>query len=121
MAKTYSLVIGVVLLLVGIVGFIKGNEGLMGLQFSLTHNLMHTLSGIIGIWAGMSKNAAHPKMFAQIFGVVYALVALVGFVGQPVFVTELLHLSLTFNVIYLAVGSLSIVIGFVSNGWPDEE
>jgi len=112
MAKTYSLVVGVALLLVGIVGFIKGNDALMGLQFSLTHNLIHTLSGIIGIWAGMSKNAGNSKMFAQIFGVVYTLVALVGFVGQPMFVTEMLNLNQSYNIIHLAVGLLGILAGF---------
>src|SRR5574341_146533 len=109
MAKTYSLVVGVALLLVGIVGFIKGDAALMGLQFSLTHNLVHALSGIIGIWAGMSKSAGSSKMFAQIFGAVYTLVALLGFVGKPEIVTEMLNLNPAYNVIHLAVGLLGIL------------
>ncbi len=112
MAKTYSLVVGVVLLLVGIVGFVKSEEGLLGLQFSLVHNLIHALSGVIGIWAGMSKTTGNAKKFAQIFGVVYTLVALVGFVGQPAFVTEMLNLNTPYNVIHLAVGLLGILAGF---------
>jgi len=113
MAKGYALVVGAVLLLVGILGFIKGTDEFMGLHFNLTHNLIHTLSGIVGIAAGMSKSAGAPKTFAQIFGVVYTLVALAGFAGVPAFVTTTLDLNPLYNIIHLAVGLLGILAGFV--------
>ena len=113
MTKGYSLVVGAVLLLVGILGFIKGSNEFMGLHFNLTHNLIHTLSGIVGIGAGMSKNTGAAKMFAQVFGVVYTLVALAGFAGVPAFVTTTLDLNQLYNIIHLAVGLLGILAGFV--------
>ena len=112
MAKGYSLVVGAVLLLVGILGFIKGDTGFMGLHFNLTHNLIHTLSGIVGIAAGMSKSAGAPKTFAQVFGAVYTLVALAGFFGVPAFVTTMLDLNPMYNVIHVAVGVLGLLAGF---------
>ena len=110
MAKTYSLVVGVVLLLVGILGFLKGNNEFMGLHFNLTHNLIHTLSGIVGIAAGMSKTGNAPKLFAQVFGTVYTLVALAGFAGVPAFITTMLDLNQMYNVIHLAVGLLGLLL-----------
>jgi uncharacterized membrane protein HdeD (DUF308 family) len=113
MAKKYSLVVGAVLLLIGILGFIKGTDEFMGLHFNLAHNLIHTLSGIVGIAAGMSKSGNAPKMFAQVFGVVYTLVGLAGFAGVPAFVITTLDLNPLYNIIHLAVGVLGILVGFV--------
>lgn len=113
MAKTYSLVVGVVLLLVGILGFLF-REGLMGLQFHLHHNLIHLLSGAIGLWAGTSKNANAPRLFAMIFGAVYTLVAIWGFLGNENLGPVMLNLNTTYNVVHVVVGLWGLIAGFTT-------
>ena len=50
MAKGYAVVVGMVLTLVGISGFTRHDA--VGLHFSTTHNLIHLLSGLLGLLAG---------------------------------------------------------------------
>lgn len=110
MAKGYAIVVGAVLLLVGICGFIKGDAGMMGLHFNTVHNSIHLLSGIIGLGAGFASVKAS-RMFAQIFGVVYTLVAILGF-AHVGFITDMLMLNTSYNVIHIAVGLLGLLAGF---------
>lgn len=111
MAKTYAVAVGAVLLLAGIVGFLT--DELFGmLKFHPAHNVIHLVSGAIGLWAGLGKNANAPRLFAQIFGVVYTLVAIAGFAGMQDLGPIQLGLNGAYNVIHLAVGLLGLLAGF---------
>ena len=110
MAKSYAVVVGAVLALVGILGFVKSE--FMGLHFNTTHNLIHLLSGVIGLAAGLTGGGKNAKTFAQVFGVVYTLVALAGFVGVPAALTTMLNLDTPYNLIHVAVGLLGLLAGF---------
>ncbi|MCL6566977.1 MAG: DUF4383 domain-containing protein [Acidobacteriia bacterium] len=113
MAKTYALVVGVVLLLVGIVGFFVGDSTLFGLGFTMHHNVIHVLSGAIGLWAGSSKNVGAARMYALIFGAIYTLVAIAGFAtGSEDLFGIPLKLNTTYNVIHLLIGVLGLAAGF---------
>ena len=85
MLKTMAYIFGVVFLLIGILGFIPAftptNTGLLLGIFHVDaiHNLVHLLSGAAALYAGMTS-AKTAKMYFQIFGVVYALVAVLGFI-----------------------------------------
>lgn len=111
MAKTYAVVVGAVLLLVGILGFVVKTD-LYGLHFNTTHNLVHLVSGAIALWAGLSGGGTAAKTFAHVFGVVYTLVAVAGFAGVPAVLTTMLALNTQYNVIHLAVGLLGLWAGF---------
>ena len=110
MAKTYAVVVGVVLLLVGILGFVT--DQMFGLMFHPAHNVIHLLTGAIGLWAGFGKSANAPKLFAQVFGVVYTLVAIAGFAGMVNLGPIRLGLNTNYNVIHLVVGLWGLWAGF---------
>jgi hypothetical protein len=74
MAKVYAQIVGVVLLLVGVVGLFSAT--LLGARTTAIHNLIHLVSGAIGASTGFSGSGY--RAFAQIFGVVYALVGIIG-------------------------------------------
>lgn len=84
MAKTLALVFGYVFLIVGILGFfsnpIVGQSGIF--HTDLNHNIVHLLSGIIFLWVGYAA-ASKAGTVMKIFGVVYLLVAVLGFVLAP--------------------------------------
>src|SRR5215213_1305861 len=82
-----SLVFGVVFVLIGILGFVPGatTTGADGMQLLLglfmvdgLHNSIHLLSGVAGLAASM--NERYSRLYLQIFGAVYALVAVIGLI-----------------------------------------
>lgn len=90
MLQRIAMVFGVVFLLVGLAGlFVPGGMAmhagpdpapgmLLGMfPVNLVHNIVHCLVGVWGLVASRSWNGA--KMYMQIGGVVYILLAVVGF------------------------------------------
>jgi hypothetical protein len=76
MLKNVLYVLGVVFILIGLLGFF--NNPILGIFATDTvHNVIHLLSGVLALaFAGKPSQA---KMFAMVFGIIYALVAIVGF------------------------------------------
>lgn len=84
MLKNIAIAYGVVFVVVGILGFIPAvtPEGrLIGLfEVNTLHNLVHLATGVVALivaWSGLGAI----QMFFRVFGVIYALVALLGFVS----------------------------------------
>ncbi len=77
MAKTICKILGVVFILVGIVGFLA--PGLLGMHLSLAHNLVHIVSGALALYFGFAGTLSGARLFCIIFGVVYGLLGIAGF------------------------------------------
>lgn len=108
-------VFGAVFVLIGLLGFVMNPIlGLFGVN--ALHNIIHLLSGIVLLAAGFANHGAYARVTNQIFGVVYLLVTILGFLrieafinllgmdaqGAPVTADNVLHLLLA--VVFLAVG-----------------
>src|SRR5438128_11957696 len=82
MIKTAGIIFGIVFLAIGILGFVPGattNDMLLGIfMVNASHSVVHIASGIIFLSAGMA-GAGASRMWFRIFGLVYALVAILGF------------------------------------------
>lgn len=81
--KNLSMVFGIVFLAIGILGFVPGitndQDLLLGLfQVSALHNIIHILSGLAAVIA--AKSDEHAKLYFLVFGAVYTVVALAGWV-----------------------------------------
>lgn|SRR5438552_2778570 len=89
MVKTAAILFGLVFLLVGILGFVPAatsNEMLLGIfHVNFAHNIVHLASGAVFLLCGMS-GPGPSRTFFKIFGIVYALVAALGFYygDQPI-------------------------------------
>ena len=82
MAKLVCKILGVVFVLVGIAGFVM--PGFLGTHLSLAHNLVHIISGAIALYFGFAGSASAARGFCIVFGLVYLLLGIVGFVmGHP--------------------------------------
>jgi hypothetical protein len=82
MAKLVCKLLGVVLVLVGLAGFAA--PGLLGTHLSLAHNAVHIISGLIALYFGFAGSASAARGFCLVFGVVYLLLGIVGFLmGHP--------------------------------------
>jgi hypothetical protein len=81
LVKTVTWVMGIALVATGVLGFI--NDPVLGLfEVDTIHNLVHLLSGIVAIIAVVSGES-YARLFLIVFGLVYAAVAVVGFVQVP--------------------------------------
>ena len=82
MAKLVCKLLGVVFLLVGVAGFAA--PGLLGTHLSLAHNAVHLISGAIALYFGFAASPSAARGFCLLFGAVYLLLGIVGFVlGHP--------------------------------------
>ncbi len=108
MAKMYCQWVGIVLIVLGILGFI-GSGDLLGANVRGLHSVIHLVSGVILAYLGFTGTSI--KTGAQVFGVVYTLVAILGFVGGTT-VIGLINTSSLYNVVHLVVGVLGLYAGF---------
>jgi hypothetical protein len=114
MLKKLAMVFGVVLLLVGVLGFVPGitTDGfLLGIfQVDMLHNIIHLASGAVALWAGMTSMKAS-KMYFQVFGVVYALVAVLGIVMGSTGVFGML-MNTADNALHVVIAVVALYAGF---------
>lgn len=85
MANRICTILGIAFLLVGIAGFVLPN--VLGMHLSLAHNLVHIISGAVALWLGLKGTPQAAKTFCLVFGAVYLLLGIAGFVaggaGEP--------------------------------------
>lgn len=79
MAKTISTVLGVVLILVGLVGFVSPD--FLGTHLNLSHNLVHLITGAIALYFGLKGSLPAARTFCLVFGAIYLLLGVVGFIA----------------------------------------
>jgi hypothetical protein len=90
MIKSAAILLGLVFLAIGILGFIPGattNEMLFGtFHVNAIHSIVHIVSGVIALLCGLGSRTAS-RAFFQVFGVIYAIIAILGFYygEQPIF------------------------------------
>jgi hypothetical protein len=132
MAKTIATIMGIVFILVGLVGFISDN--FMGTHLSLTHNLIHLISGAVSLYLGLKGSLSAARMFCLVFGAVYLLLGVAGFLfnsgtatGLPANLvdggtnTHMLHvlpgnleLGIMDHIVHVLLGLIFLIGGFLT-------
>ena len=123
LAQVYAMVLGGVLVLVGIAGFLVepsfavGDSAQRGtlIVFDINgwHNVVHLLSGIVGL--AMAGTAAKARLFSIGYGVVYVLVTILGFiVGDGGLLLSIIPINTADNLLHLAIAVTGIAIGLSS-------
>ena|SRR5436853_1766441 len=115
MAKTLGMLFGIVFLAVGILGFVPGitkDDMLLGIfMVNATHSVVHIVSGAIFLFASMS-GAGAARLWFQIFGVVYALVAVMGFVVGNGMIFGLISNNTNDTWLHVVLAVAMLAIGF---------
>ena len=109
MAKTVAKIMGLVLLLVGLLGFTHVLDSL-GAHLSPAHNLIHILSGVIALYFGFAGSLAGAKGFCIIFGLVYLLLGILGLAMGELHIGPLM-LGKVDHGIHLIVGAIFLAGG----------
>lgn len=112
MAKKVVMVVGVVLALVGLLGFF--NNPVLGMfPVNALHNIVHLVSGILAIVFAM-QDEAQAIMVAKVLGVIYLLVAVLGLI-TPAFMDSLLVINGADNILHLILAAVLLWAGFGMN------
>jgi hypothetical protein len=118
MTRTFALVVGIVFLVAGVLGFIPGMTGgreyLLGIfAVDTVHNLINLVIGALGIVAYYWDRA---RLYCQGLGIVCLLIGILGFIPALLFgngmLLGLFHVNLADNVLYLVVGAVAAYLGF---------
>jgi Domain of unknown function (DUF4383) len=116
MLKKAAVVFGVVFLLVGILGFVPAaapNGMLLGIfHVNAAHNVVHLLSGAVALWAGLTSVSAS-RLYFRVFGIVYALVAVLGFVAGDAMLLGMITNNAADTWLHLVIAIAALVLGFV--------
>lgn len=76
------IIMGALFVLVGVAGIVM--PGMLGMHLSMSHNLIHLVTGALALAMGYSDSSRKAYTFAVAFGAVYGLLGIIGFVvGQP--------------------------------------
>ena len=112
--KRYAQVLGVVLLLVGLLGLVLGNELFLGiLNIDLLEDVVHLITGGIYSYVGFGRtDAATARNVVLALGVIYLVVGILGFVVPMMFGLIPHGYTIFDNLLHLALGVLSLVIVF---------
>lgn len=116
MVKTAAVLFGVVFLLVGILGFVPAvtkDQMLLGIfHVNAAHNVVHLLSGAIALFAGMTSAGA-ARVYFRIFGVVYGLVAVMGFMMGDGMLLGLISNNTADTWLHVVIAATSLLLGFM--------
>ncbi len=113
MTKKLAMVFGIVFLLVGVLGFIPNPiVGEMNAIFhaDMVHNLIHIITGLVLVYLGSKSNATAATTL-KVVGVVYLVVALVGFIMADT-VAGIIPVNVADNWLHTVLGIVILWSGF---------
>lgn len=120
-AKKIGLVLGIIFVLVGVLGMvgtgIVGPEGTF--MTNTAHDLVHLISGLILIFVAM-KSAGATGTTLKVLGIIYLIVAILGFVmtGADGMLLGFLMSNGADNVLHLILGIVLLGAGFWAGKKP---
>jgi uncharacterized protein DUF4383 len=115
-AKTLCKVAGFIFIIVGLAGFALPN--LLGFHLTPIHNIIHILTGAVALYMGFPASYGAAKSFCVLFGIVYLLLGVLGFVAPDTVATVIGHPTpvpagalMPDNVFHAVVGIVFLAVG----------
>src|SRR5438876_4681591 len=104
---------------VGLLGFAA--PGFLGMHLSALHNVLLLMSGAVALYFGLKATPGVARTFCMVFGAVYGLLGLAGFVagGQDYTFTSIpgaLVLGAVDHLVHLILGAVFLSVGWVERG-----
>jgi hypothetical protein len=121
MVKAAAILFGLVFLAVGILGFVPGVTSdvngmpmLLGIfHVNAAHNYVHLASGIVFLLCGMA-GASAASAFFKIFGIIYAAVAVLGFMKGDGLLLGLISNNMADVWLHVVLSATMLYLGFVA-------
>ena len=123
--KTAALVIGVIFILVGLLGFVEnpviGTSENAIFHADTVHNMVHIISGALFVLIAMAA-PAYAGTFLIVFGIVYPAIGVIGLMtmGNEGMGTVLgfLHVNGADNYLHIVLGIVILLAGLVTRKMP---
>lgn len=113
MTKTVVTVLGIVFVAVGLLGFV--NDPVLGIfEVDTLHNVVHILSGILAL-AAVGLGEQMLRLYARVFGSVYALLGVLGFVLGGNMLFGFLAVNQPDHILHILLGGVFLWAGFTKN------
>lgn len=120
--RVLAFLFGVVFLALGVLGYMPAYtpDGLLFGYFHVdnVHNIVHIISGVIGLLAAASSGA-YSKLYLQIFGILYGIVTVCGFVFSGDL--YIMHVNMSDNILHLAIAVVALYFGFLFGASSGED
>ncbi len=119
MAKKASVTFGVIFVLVGLLGFFSNSLVGMGSYFdaNTAHSVVHLVIGLVLLYVGL-KAEAKAAVTLNVVGVVYLLVAIIGFfmvtAGGTASVLGFIDVNAADNWLHLVLGVVILGLGLAA-------
>ena len=104
MAKSYAKWGGIILLVLGVIGLFTALP--LGLNSDILEDLIHIVAGALLTYAGMRGTDAQAASWSRIFGIIFLIVGVVGFLSKDMFRLLPGGLDPIDNIVHLAYGVL---------------
>ena len=113
--RTYAQILGVVLILVGIVGLVLGDQVFLGiLNIDILEDIVHLLTGGLLAYVGFGRvDAGLARTLVGVLGVIYLVVGILGFIVPMMFGLIPSGYTVFDNLLHLALGVLSIAVAWL--------
>ncbi len=112
--KNIMYVLGVILILVGLLGFVQ--DPVLGIfEVDTLHNLVHLASGILAL-VFASRGESQARMAALVLGIVYALVTVLGFLSGDNKILNLITINDADNYLHLVLAVIFLIFGLKKGG-----
>lgn len=104
--KTYAMVIGIVLLLIGVIGLFT--DTILWFGVNVLQSILHIVGGGLGVWLA-TKN--RPKGFNMWLGWIAVVVALLGWIA-PGFMASLLNINAATTWLHALIAVVSLIVAY---------
>jgi hypothetical protein len=117
-ARTYAQILGVVLLVIGVVGLVLGNQTLLGiLNTDILEDIVHLITGGLLAYVGFGRvDQALIRTGVGVLGIIYLVVGVLGFVVPMIFGLIPHGYTIFDNLLHLALGIVSIALAWFVGG-----
>lgn len=132
-ANRVATLLGIGFLFIGVVGFFLPGVG--GMHLTVTHDIIHLVTGAVSLWLGLKGSPRAAKTFCIVFGATYLLLGIAGFVagesGTPsptvpgpgdnrmlVVIRGMLELGTRDHIVNVLLGTIFLVGGLMTRTAP---
>ncbi len=118
LVKRYAQILGVVLILIGIVGLVLGDQVWLGiLNVDIVEDIVHLITGGLLAYVGFGRtDLATARNVVLALGVVYLLVGILGFLVPMMFGLIPHGYTVFDDLLHLALGVLSLALALFAPG-----
>jgi hypothetical protein len=121
LARSYAQIAGVVVLLIGVLGLVLGDQSLGGLlNIDLVQDIFHLVTGGVLAYAGFAiRDNATLRTVVGAIGVVFIAVGILGFIDASLFNLMPSRLTMFDNLFHLALGVMSVLVAWFIGREPE--